>query len=66
MLNIGTRHQATEITPGHTVQTVWGERVEVFEIEVTFGTVTLNPGFRQVVLGAEATVEILGHFNPED
>jgi hypothetical protein len=69
MLNIGTHTQAIEITPGHTIQTVWGQRVEVFEITPAVGgaTVTFNAGYRsQTTLGAEELVEVLGHFNPED
>lgn len=65
MLEIGTFHQAQDITPGHTVQDVWGKRIEVFTMEITTGgaTVTFNPDTRPVAVGAVSLMKVIGHFN---
>lgn len=63
MLNIGTTHQAQHIPTGHVVADVWGQRVEVFEVDVTFDTVVFNAHHRPTVVGAEDPMTTLGHFN---
>jgi hypothetical protein len=65
MLEIGKSYQAQNITPGHTIQDVWGKRIEVFTMEVATGgaTVIFNPDTRPVAVGAESPMKILGYFN---
>lgn len=63
MLNIGTTHQAQHIPRGHIVTDVWGQKVEVFSVTITFATVIFNDTQRPVVVGAEDPMTVVGHFN---